>query len=145
MSGRSEVDALYQAVIVDHSKHPRRRGPLPEATHQAAFDNPLCGDAVTVQLVVGAGGVIADARHHGHGCALSVAAASVLCERLVGTTVADARALIDRFEQVVAPGGEVPGDADDLGDLAAFAGVRRFRSRRACATLPFRALAQALG
>lgn len=143
MSGRSEVDALYQAVILDHSKHPRRGGPLPDATHQAAFDNPLCGDAVTVQLVIGAGGVIADARHHGHGCALSIAAASVLCERLVGITIADARALIERFERVVTPGGEIPGD--ELGELAAFAGVRQFRSRRTCATLPFRALAQALG
>jgi nitrogen fixation NifU-like protein len=142
MSGRSEVDALYQAVIVEHSKHPRRHGPLPEATHQAALDNPLCGDAVTVQLVVGAGGVIADARHHGHGCALSIAAASVLCERLVGTTVGDARALIDRFERVVTPDAEVP---DELGELTAFVGVRQFRSRRTCATLPFRALAQALG
>ncbi len=138
----SDVDALYQAVIVDHSKHPRRHGPLPDATHQAAVDNPLCGDTVTVQLVIGTGGVITDARHHGHGCALSIAAASVLSERLVGATVADARALIERFEQVVTPDAEVPGE---LGELTAFAGVRRFRSRRGCATLPFRALAQALG
>ena len=44
--------ALYQAVIVEHDRHPRHRGTLLHPTHAATIDNPLCGDVATVQLVV---------------------------------------------------------------------------------------------
>jgi nitrogen fixation NifU-like protein len=137
------VAALYQAVIVDHGKRPRHRGGLAAATHTGAVDNPLCGDEVTLRLRVDAAGRIAEVAHDGHGCALSIAAASVLSERLLGATPDAARALAARLSTLVE---EPPGAPIDpaLGDLAAFAGVREFRSRRVCATLVCRALSAAL-
>jgi NifU-like protein involved in Fe-S cluster formation len=77
---------------------------------------------------------------------------------LAGRDLAAARALSAAFEAFVhAPPDSPPGsppdspaadvtpapDAPALGELAAFSGVRRFRSRRACAMLPLRALAAA--
>jgi nitrogen fixation NifU-like protein len=41
-------------------------------------------------------------------------------------------------------GQDEPNDSEELGELSAFAGVRRFRSRRVCALLGFRALLRAL-
>lgn len=133
---------LYPAVLVDHDRAPRNHGPLPGATHAATIDNPLCGDVVTLRLIVD-GGVVRDARFEGHGCALSRAAASMLTSRLIGLDLDDARALAAHFDAFVrsAPDAPVP---DDLDDLAAFAGVRRVRARQGCATLPFRALTSAL-
>ena len=115
----SELDQLYQAVIVDHDRAPRNHGPLASATHDATADNPLCGDIVTLQLRI-ADGIIRDISFESRGCALSRSAASILTTMLRDRSLASAHA------------------------LAAFAGVRRFRSRRACATLPLRALAAAV-
>jgi len=128
------VRELYQAIIVDHSRAPRRRGPLPGATHEATVDNPLCGDRVTFRLIVD-GDRVRDAAFEAQGCALSLAAASLLAERVAGAPIAEARALIARFAAFVreAPGAPIP---EQLGDLSAFAGVREFRSRQACAALP---------
>lgn len=134
--------ALYQAVIVEHDRHPRHRGTLAQPTHAATIDNPLCGDVATVQVVVTGDRVTAIACD-GRGCALSRAAASLMAERVAAASLAEIRALAAAFEAFVAepPDAPVP---PALGDLGAFAGVRAARSRRTCATLPFRALLAAL-
>jgi hypothetical protein len=75
---------------------------------------------------------------------------------LAGRDLASARALSAAFEAFVHAPPDAPAapDAPDapagassaapaLGELTAFSGVRRFRSRRVCATLPLRALAAA--
>jgi NifU-like protein involved in Fe-S cluster formation len=60
-----------------------------------------------------------------------------------GRTVEGARQLAVLFEHCTRsePDAAVP---DELGDLRSFAGVRRFRARRVCALLAFRALIDAL-
>ena len=139
----SAVDDLYQATIIDHDRAPRNRGALPAATHEATIDNPLCGDVVTVRAQI-ADGVVTGIAFEGRGCALSQAAASIMTTIVRGADPDSARRLAAAFEQFVqsAPDAAIP---DDLGELRAFAGVRRFRARRQCALLPFRALLQALG
>ena len=138
----STIDELYQATILDHDRAPRNQGALPGATHSATIDNPLCGDVVTIQADI-ANGIIRDIAFEGRGCALSRAAASIMTTMVRGAAPDDARRLAAAFEQFVqsAPDSAVP---DELGELRAFAGVRRFRSRRLCALLPFRALGGAL-
>jgi nitrogen fixation NifU-like protein len=133
------TDALYQQLIVEHAKHPHHAGTLAAATHSATLDNPMCGDVVTVSLVI-AHGAIADVGHASHGCALSIAAASMLADQLAGKTLAEATQFIAAFEQLVADG-----HCDlDLAELRAFAGVHDVRSRRGCATLAARAIGRAL-
>jgi len=135
-------DELYQQLIVEHDRSPRNCGALPEATHAGTVDNPLCGDIVTVRLVLD-GDTIRTIAFEGRGCALSRAAASLMTTRVAGQPVAAAHALAEQFERFVAepPAAPVP---DELGELAAFRGVRAFRSRRSCATLAFHALTAAL-
>ena len=136
------VDELYQATIVAHDRAPHHHGTLPDATHAATVDNPLCGDVVTVQARV-VDGVIHDIAFEGRGCALSRAAASIMTTMVHGRSIADSQELASAFTRFV----QTPPDAavpDELGELRAFAGVRRFRSRRVCALLAFRALSHAL-
>lgn len=139
---RGDADDLYQATIVEHDRAPRNAGSLADATHGATVDNPLCGDVVTVHARI-VDGVVRELRFEGRGCALSRAAASIMTTMVRDHTTEAARRLAAAFEQFVgaAPDAAVP---DDLGELRAFAGVRRFRSRRVCATLGFRALLRAL-
>jgi nitrogen fixation NifU-like protein len=97
---------------------------------------------VTVQAQV-VDGVVHDIAFEARGCALSRAAASIMTTMVIDHDLAAARALATRFEQFV----QSPADAavpEDLGALGAFAGVRRFRARRVCALLAFRALQAAL-
>lgn len=132
-------DALYHALIVEHDRSPHNEGALDGATHAATLDNPLCGDTVTMRVVVEEERV-RDAKFEARGCALCRASASMLTKHAIGRSTADIAVLVARFESFVA--GEEPDHA--LGDLVAFRGVQGARSRRACATLPFRALARAL-
>jgi nitrogen fixation protein NifU and related proteins len=141
---------LYHATILDRDRHPRCYGPLPGATHVATLDNPLCGDVVTMRLVVEtAGGGAADearvvtAAFEGRGCAVSRAAASLWTELLPGRALAEVAALIDRFAAFVVAPLDAP-LAAELGELVVLAGVRAVKSRRGCATLASRALAAAL-
>jgi nitrogen fixation NifU-like protein len=136
------VRQLYQAIIVEHSKSPRRQGPLPGATHESTVDNPLCGDQVTLRLIID-GDLVRDAAFEALGCALSIAAASLLSTAVAGASLAGARELVDRFAAFVRDPPGAPA-RPDLGDLTAFAGVREFRSRQACATLPAVAFLRAL-
>lgn len=140
MSG--ELDELYQATIVEHDRAPRHAGRLAHATCEATVDNPLCGDVVTVQARL-EDGAIRDIAFEARGCALSRAAASIMTTRVLAGDARAARALAVAFEQFVksSPEADIP---EALGELAAFAGVRKFRSRRACALLAFRALVSAL-
>jgi nitrogen fixation NifU-like protein len=138
----TDVDELYQATIVDHDRAPRNWGALADATHQATVDNPLCGDVVTVQARL-VDGIVRDIACDGRGCALSRAAASIMSTMVRDHGADTIRQLTTAFEQLLqsAPDAAI---SDRLGELRAFAGVRRFRSRRICALLPFRALTRAL-
>ncbi len=133
--------ALYHETIVHLDREPPNEGPLPTATHAATLDNPLCGDEITIHLVL-ASGTVERARFEGRGCALSRAGASIAATLAVGASPDQLRALAARVEQLVSePPDPLP---DDLGDLAVLSAVHAFPSRRTCACLGVRALVRAL-
>ena len=138
----SDLLDLYQELILDHNKRPRNRGKLEECDHEADGYNPLCGDRVTITLIL-KDGVIEDIRFDGSGCAISTASASLMTEAVKGKTLEEARALFERFHDLVAAKGE-HADVATLGKLAAFAGVGRFPARVKCATLAWHTLNSAL-
>src|ERR1043166_3436548 len=78
---------LYQDVILDHSRHPRHFGRLPQASHSGEGYNPLCGDRITLDLSLDDRNRIADIVFEGKGCAISQACAAPLTDRLFGRTV----------------------------------------------------------
>lgn len=137
MSG--DLRDLYQEMIVDHGRHPRNFGPLPDASHQAEGFNPLCGDQLTLRLKL-EDGVIRDARFEGVGCAISTASASLMTEALKGRSASEAEALFESFHGLFT-GGE---QAVPLGKLEVLSGVREFPTRIKCATLAWHTLRAAL-
>ena len=86
------MDDLYRDYILDHYKNPRNYGELPGATHRHHDTNPLCGDEITVFLLV-EGDRVQDVRFTGRGCAISQASASMLTEEVKGKTLEELRAL----------------------------------------------------
>ena len=68
---------IYKETILDHYRHPRNYGDLPNANAHAKDANNLCGDVIEMQVRVNAG-MIEDVRFRGEGCAISMATASML-------------------------------------------------------------------
>jgi nitrogen fixation NifU-like protein len=135
---------LYQDVILDHSKHPRHFGPLAEATHHAEGYNPLCGDRVTVNLVLDANDRITDIKFEGKGCAISQASASMMTDMVVGRTVAEAETLMGGFLHLVKGEDATELKGDDREQLDVMAGVSAFPMRVKCATLAWHTMKSAL-
>jgi nitrogen fixation NifU-like protein len=133
---------LYRETILSHSRSPKNRGTMKDASFKAEGFNPMCGDQVVLMARMDTG-VIGQVVFSGHGCAICTASASVLSEELVGLTVGEAKGLARRFETLLT--GQEPGnDADLLPSLKAFAGVRQFPSRRRCALLAWETMVHAL-
>ena len=127
---------LYQEVILDHGRNPRRFGQVEAASHEAHGHNPLCGDQVHVSLKVGANGKIDDVKFDGQGCAISMASASIMSELILGKELDDARALADAFYKL-AKGKEAKSNAapEDLERIEVLSGVSQYPMRVKCATL----------
>ena len=86
------MDALYREAILDHYKHPRRKGHLENPDIHYHDHNPFCGDELTIELKV-EDGVVVDAAFDGRGCAISQATASMLMEEIVGKSLEELKAL----------------------------------------------------
>jgi nitrogen fixation NifU-like protein len=130
-----DLSELYQQVILDHSKAPRNFHKLEGANRTAQGHNPLCGDNITLYLLMD-GDVIKEISFQGSGCAISKASASILTTALQGRTKAEVKALFDKVHEMVTTGRQ---DGGDLGKLAVFAGVHKFPARVKCAILPWHA------
>ena len=132
----SELRELYQQIILDHNKAPRNYGRLADANRDSEGYNPLCGDHLQVFAQV-QDGTIRRISFEGSGCAISRASASLMTAALEGRTVAEAEAIFAQFHQMLLSAADAPVDRDQLGKLAALAGVREFPMRVKCATLPW--------
>lgn len=135
----SLLDELYQEVIMDHYRHPRKRGSLDGADVVQEGVNPGCGDEITLYVAEGPDASLS-LRFEGDGCAISQATASLMTSALDGRSVAEARLLAQHFQELIRSGQT----AGDLGDLAALAGIAKLPARVKCAVLPFKTLEAAL-
>ncbi len=135
-----KLNDLYRDVIMDHYRRPRNKGTLPEPSVSVDLHNPVCGDEITLQLVV-EGDRIRQARFSGRGCSISQASASMMTQQLEGKTLAEAEDMIARFKQLM-HGDEQAGET--LGDLMALHGVSKFPVRVKCALLSWEALERSL-
>ena len=137
----SELTDLYQEVILDHNRRPRNFRAIEAPSRTQEGYNPLCGDRLTLYVTLD-GNRISDVAFQGTGCAISKASASLMTEALKGKTVEEARALFDRFHEMVTSAPE--SEAADLGKLSVLSGVREFPTRVKCASLAWHTLKAAV-
>ncbi len=115
---------LYAENILDHYKNPHHKGHLNNATTSFSDSNPLCGDKITIELLIEKGMVV-DAAFTGEGCAISQASASILMDEIIGKGVSDLQHLKNE-------------------DIFAMIGVPLSPSRVKCGLLCFTTLKKAL-
>ena len=135
----NNLDELYQEVILDHSKNPRNKTELENFTHEAKGHNPLCGDQISIQIIM-EGEEISDVKFTGSGCAISTASASILTEAIKGKSKKEIEKIFGSFHDLVT-GNE---KKEDLGKLRIFEGVQKYPVRIKCATLSWHALMAAI-
>ncbi len=138
-----EIRDLYQEVILDHNKHPYNFHVMQDADATLEGFNPLCGDHYTFYLKYD-GDLISHVSFEGSGCAISKASASIMSSVLEGKNRAEADRLFDLFIGIITSKLDPMDHLEELGKLAAFAGVAEFPMRVKCATLPWHTMHGAL-
>lgn len=125
------MDELFREVILDHARRPRNHGALPDPTAHAEGMNPVCGDAIAIDLVI-IGGRVEVIAFKGEGCSISQASTSLMTELVIGRSVEAARDVTAKFRAMMMEGAD---PHPDLADLEALQGAARFPARVKCALL----------
>jgi len=127
---------------MEHYKNPRNKGDIDkEGYHKVHLKNPTCGDDITISVKI-IDDIIADIRHEGVGCSICCSSASVMSETLKNKTITEADKITKNFYEIVK--GEEVDKTIKMGDAVAYAGVSNFPARIKCATIPWKALEQAI-
>lgn len=134
----TELDSLYQEIILDHYKHPHHKGLRTPYDAEVHHVNPTCGDEVTLRVHL-SGGRVEDVSYDALGCSISQAAASVLTDLVIGRPVEEAMVTHQAFLTLMQGKGQVEPDEEVLEDAVAFSGVAKFPARVKCALLPWMA------
>lgn len=136
----SEFNELYMEVILDHNKNPRNKGVIEDHTNHADGHNPLCGDKISLDLII-KDNVVEDIKFTGSGCAISTASSSLLTEYIIGKKTSEIRHLFEEFHDLVTI---EESKSDGLGKLSVFEGVKKYPARVKCATLAWHTLIAAI-
>lgn len=140
----SDLQELYQSIILDHNRRPKNYGTLEGATSRREGRNPACGDEIVLELKL-EDDAIADVRFTSEGCAVSRASASIMSQTVKGKSRAEVDRLFTTFHELVT--GKLkptPQEVRSLGEMAAFSGVSRFPIRVKCASMAWHTLQAAL-
>ncbi|GAA4285487.1 SUF system NifU family Fe-S cluster assembly protein [Brevibacterium daeguense] len=148
----SDLEQLYQQIILDHAKERygnkpligdtgQGRSPLFGSSHQV---NPTCGDEITMEVEIDPDTGRLAVRWDGQGCSISMASASVLSELAEDLDAAEFEEVREAFHELMHSRGKVEADEELLGDAAAFQGVSKFPARIKCALLSWMALKDSL-
>jgi nitrogen fixation NifU-like protein len=91
---------MYRQQILDHYKNPRNYGEMEDPTFSHVGENPSCGDTIKMDVrLEDDGETIEYVAFSGDGCAISQASASMLSQRLPGTTLSELKEM-DRDDVV---------------------------------------------
>ena len=122
------MDNFYRENILDHFRNPHNFGKLPRADSESEEGNPLCGDKIGMQVQLTIDNeqlIINNIRFTGEGCAISIASASMLTDKVKGMCAKDVGKL-------------------GLEDVVGLLGITLTPARIKCALLPLEVLHTAL-
>ena len=131
------VETLYHDIILEHFKHPRNFGKIVKPSAQVEHENPICGDQILLQVEID-DDKITNIKFYGHGCAISQSSASLMTEKVNGLSLSDTEKNIKIFKAMMMDNDDE--HLDELEDLQALKGVRKFPVRIKCAVLAWNAL-----
>jgi nitrogen fixation protein NifU and related proteins len=136
-------DDLYREVILDHFRQPRNHCRLTDPDVNVEGVNPLCGDQLRLTLKL-SDGRIQDVRMEGKGCSISQASASMMTEAVQGKDFAETQGLVKAFKHLMLENGTAEELPEEMEELAALEGVKKYPVRIKCALLSWNTLLEGL-
>tara|TARA_B100001057_G_C22734663_1_gene905293 strand:+ start:211 stop:675 length:465 start_codon:yes stop_codon:yes gene_type:complete len=142
-----DLKELYQEIILDHGKNPRNLGKFENYNKDAKGNNPLCGDNVHVYLRLNENKKVEDIAFEGHGCAISMASASIMTDMVRGKEEKEVKEIVNDFLTMIKEKDILENNIlkeDEKTKLMSLSGVKQFPMRVKCATLSWHTLTSAL-
>ena len=137
------LDDLYREIILDHNRNPRNYGSIQQDSVISIEEyNPLCGDKIIIYLISNAG-IVEKVQFEGEGCSISQASASIMTDLIAGVDIEQANKLIEEFHNFMIDNND-DFEQNQLGDIDALQGVRKFPARVKCASLAWASLEKAI-
>ena len=142
-----DLKDLYQEIILDHGKNPRNLGKFDNYNKDAKGNNPLCGDNVHVYLRLNENKKVEDIAFEGHGCAISMASASIMTDMVRGKEEKEVKEIVTDFLGMIKEKDSLETNilnVDEKTKLMSLSGVKQYPMRVKCATLSWHTLTSAL-
>jgi len=142
-----DLKDLYQEIILDHGKNPRNLGKFDNYNKDAKGNNPLCGDNVHVYLRLNENKKVEDIAFEGHGCAISMASASIMTDMVRGKEEKEVKEIVSDFLGMIKEKDSLENNIlkdDEKTKLMSLSGVKQYPMRVKCATLSWHTLTSAL-
>ena len=142
-----DLKDLYQEIILDHGKNPRNLGKFDNYNKDAKGNNPLCGDNVHVYLRLNENKKVEDIAFEGHGCAISMASASIMTDMVRGKEEKEVKEIVNDFLGMIKEKDSLATNIlkdDEKTKLMSLSGVKQYPMRVKCATLSWHTLTSAL-
>ena len=142
-----DLKDLYQEIILDHGKNPRNLGKFDNYNKDAKGNNPLCGDNVHVYLRLNENKKVEDIAFEGHGCAISMASASIMTDMVRGKEEKEVQEIVSDFLGMIKEKDSLETNIlkdDEKTKLMSLSGVKQYPMRVKCATLSWHTLTSAL-
>lgn len=137
----AELNAIYNTRILELAADIPRGERLADPDATATAHSKLCGSTITVDLELD-GERIAGFGQTVRACLLGQASASIVGREVVGSTVAEIRAVAQTMRAMLKEGGPPPGGR--WADLALLEPVKDYKARHASTLLVFEAIEKAL-
>ena len=138
-----ELEDIYHRAILDRARHPRHQDWQETFDAEVREVNPLCGDRITLRLTCDGAGSITAIGYQARACAICLASSDFMAEMAPGMTAATVYLAVAEFEHALRSGEAKDWDGR-MTALSLFAPLHDTPSRIGCATLPWKALGQAL-
>ena len=142
-----DLKDLYQEIILDHGKNPRNLGKFDNYNKDAKGNNPLCGDNVHVYLRLNENKKVEDIAFEGHGCAISMASASIMTDMVRGKEEKEVKEIVSDFLGMIKEKDSLETNIlkdEEKTKLMSLSGVKQYPMRVKCATLSWHTLTSAL-
>ena len=137
-------DELYRETILDHYHHPRNQGVIESPTVEVEGVNPLCGDELTLFISVDSDENIQEIKIKSRGCSINTASGSMMTELIAGQPLSKAEEFVNIFKTMMLNKDQELELPEEMEDLEALQGVKRYPVRIKCALLPWNTLMEGI-
>ena len=97
-----DLEDIYTQVILENSRNQKNKRELEDPDVKEPGHNPSCGDEIVLELKLDKDkDKIVDAAFTGHGCAISQAASSVMCDEIKGKTLEEAKEMAEIYIKMI--------------------------------------------